>query len=142
MQHSEGEKVSAKIVKVSVREIGQKDAVEIRAELPSGEVVGALIFLTPAAANMARGQLKACGFDADTQSLADLANDEHLLDGNFIDLESEEYNGNIQWKIRTGKPVPKGRMKAHDAMLRGAKNREAPPFAPQTAPAAIDDLPF
>jgi hypothetical protein len=142
--HSPGEKVSAKIVKVGCREIGQKDAVEIRAELASGEVVGALIFLTPAAANMARGQLKACGFDVDTQSLAALALNDQLLSGNFIDLESEEYNGKIQWKIRTEKPVPKGRMAAHDAMLRAAKDREpAPVGAPdEPPPFTDDDIPF
>jgi len=140
--HSAGEKLTAKIVKTYVREIGDKDAVEIRAELPSGEVIGALIFLTPKAASMARAQLKSCGFDADTQSLADLANNDHLLDGNLIDVESDEYNGKIQWKIRTGVPVPKGRMKAHDDMLRAAKDRGGEVTSAASAAIASDDLPF
>jgi hypothetical protein len=143
--HSPGEKVSAKIVKTLVREIGQNDAVEVRAELASGEIVGALIFLTRAAANMARSQLKACGFDVDTQSLATLMVEETLLAGNFIDLESEDYNGKIQWKIRTAKPVPEARLFDHDAMLRSAKNRDAVavgPIGDEPPPIADDDIPF
>jgi hypothetical protein len=144
-QHEPGEKYSAKIVKSAVREIGQKDAVEIRAELPSGEIVGTLIFLTRAAADMARGQLKACGFDVDTQSLATLMVEEKLLEGNFIDLESEDYKGKIQWRIRTAKPVPESRLFDHDAMLRAAKNRDAMatgPLGGEPPPIADDDIPF
>lgn len=144
--HEPGTRLQAKIVRAAPREIGTKDAIEVKAELASGELVSALIFLTQAAANMARAQLKACGFDADTQSLAALLNNDQLLAGNFVEIEADEYNGKPQWKIVTGKPVPKSRLAGHDSMLRAAKERDATePVAAainEPPPFTDDDIPF
>lgn len=73
------------------------------------EIMIGTIWLTPKSMGMARIQLRALGFDCDTQDLADL-NDAISLVGHEVDVEIKEetYNNRTEMRIaRFGGPAPK-----------------------------------
>ena len=128
----------ARIVSHTIREIGDKEAAVIRFEHPCGEVVEALVFMTVKSMNMARAQLKRCGFDPDTQELDELVEKPTLLAGNLVEILVEEYKGKRQAKINLNEALGKTRLKSLSLALRHAKNKnddDAPP-------PAGDDIPF
>lgn len=117
-----------------------------------GEKMHHSIYLTPKAAGMARGQLKAVGFDSDKRSTAELSENKFLLAGAKCEVvvEDQEYNGKVYTRIARIQ-TPKVKLGKKDAssldkMLREAKkNRDEealttaqvePPDQPD------DDIPF
>lgn len=99
----------------------------------------AIIWLSEGAAHIARQQLRAIGFDPDTEDVA-LLDETGRLNGLRAEftLKYKEYRGNLQeqWGVATPRPDTSG----INALLRGAgsaasKERAAAPRAP-AAPAS------
>lgn len=94
-----GMRYQSKIVCNGIRTINDKDAISITFETNEGECGEALIWVTERSVPMAKAALKACGFDAATQQMADLIEDPVLLQGNAVTIEADEYNGKQTFRV-------------------------------------------
>lgn len=140
---AEGQHVEGTIVHNGMRSINGKSAAAIVAKLEDGSEYEALIWMTQAAMNMARGQLRRCGFDPDTQDIEELATNATLLEGNRVPLLFEVYKGKLQARIDLSGPPAKGEMARLTQALRDAKSQEPGPVSVDEAPPLTDsDVPF
>jgi hypothetical protein len=121
--------------------LGDKIAVSIQCETPSGEKCEALIFLTEKAMNMARRSLKVCGFDVDAHLLEEIDTNPTLLAGNLVPLMVDEWNGKIQVKIDLDSRADKGALMSATSKLRAAKKR-ASDLGDEPPPLTDDEIPF
>jgi hypothetical protein len=124
------------------------------------ESITAQIWFTSKAMGMARSQLKALGFNCDTQDLAELGGSISLVGAETdIELQEHEYNGRYELRVvRIGvsKPPDAARLKELGASLRAAKKsvakvEELPPVGGMSpaeaanevgAPRPAEDIPF
>jgi len=121
--------------------LGDKLAVSISCETPSGDKCDALIFLTEKAMNMARRSLKVCGFDIDTHDLEELDANPTLLAGNIVPLMVDEWNGKMQVKIELDSRADKGVLMSATAKLRAAKKKSAD-LGDEPPPIGDEEIPF
>lgn len=130
----------------AIRGIGGKSAVSLSVRTDKGEHGEVLIFLTEKSMNIARAQLKRCGFDVDTRELDELSQDsggEAVLAGVRIPVKVEMYNGKPSAKVDLSGPPPKSEMQRLTAALRASKSRkEGPSFADDAPPPGDDDMPY
>lgn len=133
-------KYEVEILENGVRSLGGKPAVALVVADERGDEGEVLIFVTPKSANMARAQLKVCGFDVDHYPIEVLADDRELLKGHRIPVVAEMYNGRVSIKVNMQGPPPKAVMEDATAMLRAAKKREE--TFEDAPPPTDDEIPF
>lgn len=130
----------------AVRQFGDKSAISLSVRTDGGEHGEVLIFLTEKSMNMARAQLKRCGFDVDARDLDELSQDsggEAVLAGVRIPVKVEMYNGKPSAKIDLSGPPPKEEMQRLTDALRASKKRsEGPSFADEPPPLTDDEIPY
>lgn len=96
------------------------------------ERVSVTIWMTEKSMNIAKKELKECGFDAQAHSIMALEENRHLLAGNKVEIEIEVNGNYINGKIPLGSAkLEKSMASKLDAMLRSSKD-ETP----------SDDIPF
>lgn len=124
------------------------------------EEITGTIWLSPKAMGMGRMQLKALGFDCDSQDLSEIGNSISFIDRECdVVLKEEEYRGNTQIKVDrfgAGAPPPtKDALKKATEGLRSAKKdkpaypdvnnipaeAEVPPMPIQAEPHPPADVP-
>lgn len=114
--------VKGKIVSHRTKELNDKVVVVVSCVTATGESADAAIFITEKSYNMARKALKLCGFDIDTQGLAELDVKPTLLAGNYVPLVVEEYNNRTTVKIDLDSRAPASRLDDLTKKLRAAKS--------------------
>jgi len=140
---TEGQRAEGTIVHNGMRSINGKSVASIIAKLEDGSEYEALIWMTQAAMNMARGQLRRCGFDPDTREIEELATDPRLLEGNRVPLLFEVYKGKLQARVDLSGPPAKGEMARLTQALRAAKAEEpGTPVEDGPPPLTDSDVPF
>lgn len=90
----------------------------------AGEEYVASIYFTEKSIGMARSKLRACGFDPDTQELAEIGKSISLVGRNVqVDIYNDTYGGKTRVKadICTDAPPNRERIVALQAQLRAAK---------------------
>lgn len=100
-----------------------------------GEQAAANVWLSKNSINMARAQLRACGFDNKTESLTVLKESRTHLAGRIVDVEvaEEEYRGHVQMKVKIlTSDVTKKQISEFDRLMKGEEVTET----------EEDDLPF
>jgi len=136
MSVTEGRK-KATILANDIRSAGTgSEFVYVLLEVDGEGQIATQIWLTKKALNMAKGQLRACGFDYERESLVLLKTDQKHLAGKTVDIEVEEetYKGESRLKARiVASEVTQKRIASIDALLK-AKD-EGPPDDE-------DDIPF
>lgn len=100
-----------------------------------GEPIAAQIWLTKKAMNMARAQLRACGFDPASEPLARLKENRSHLAGRKVDVEvaPEEYKGQVSLKAR---------IKTSDVTKARIEELQAAMMAKGDPGDETDDIPF
>ena len=98
-----------------------KEYIELKLEV-DGTKISTAIWMTKAAENIAKAQLRSIGFDPATESLLPIFENKEHFKGKMIDvdIEEEEYMGKTQIKARivTSK-VSKKRILQMDQMFKG-----------------------
>jgi hypothetical protein len=124
---TEGRK-KAKIIANDIRSAGTgSEFVYLLLEIPDEGNISAQIWLTKKALPMAKGQLKACGFDYGNESLVILkTNRSHLMGKTLdIDVEEETWKGDTRLKARiVASEVTKKRIESIDSMLKSGDEPE------------------
>jgi hypothetical protein len=127
----------------TLRSFGDKSAVSIRVKTDEQDDAEVLIFLTAKSMNIARAQLKRCGFDVDARDLGDLVDNPHLLAGRRVGVRFEEWKGNLRPQIDISGAPPKDELERLTASLRAAKSKsEGPSFADDPPPPGDEEIPF
>jgi len=125
---------NAKILKNDVRAAGTgTEFVYLLLEV-DGEKIAANIWMSKKSVNMAKVQLRACGFDTASESVLSLKENPNHLTGKIvsIDVEEEEYRGEMRVKARiVTTNVTKKRITQIDEMLKESKQEQPD-----------DDIPF
>lgn len=129
--------VKGKIVSHRTQENNDKVIVIVSCATASGESADARIYITEKSYGMARRALKMCGFDIETQSLAELDTRPNLLAGNYVPLIVEEYNGKTQVKIDLDARASAAKLDDLTKRLRAAKKAGA-----DASPDDHGDIPF
>ena len=124
----------ATILKNDVRAAGTgTEFVYLLLENAEGEKIASQIWFSKKSMNIAKAQLRACGFDTHSESLLLLKeNPKHLAGKKVdIDVEEEEYRGQSQVKARivTENNISNKRISQLDGLLKGSEKEE-------------DDIPF
>lgn len=120
--------------------------VELRLQIDE-DTTTAKIWMTHAATNMAKLQLRACGFDIHTQNLQDLENNHEFLKGKKVpvSIDENEYNGKVslQCNIDGTPPVVKSDIEKMQEAMRKSKPKEkkARPVTDDD-PVTDEDIPF
>ena len=131
------------IIDNAVRGLGGKSAVSLTVRDDKGADGEVLIFLTEKSMNIARAQLKRCGFDCDAQELAELVDNDALLANTRVAVKVEMYNGRPSAKIDISGPPPKSELQRLTVALRAAKQRsDGPSFADDAPPLTDEEIPF
>lgn len=83
------------------------------------ERVSVTIWMTEKSMNIAKKQLKECGFDAQAHSIMELDENRHLLAGNKVEIEIEVNGNYVNGKIPLGSAkLEKSTASKLDALLR------------------------
>jgi len=107
----------------TLTQLAGKEAVRLTCTVGDDEI-DVLIWLTEAAAGIARTCLKTCGFRVDEQSLSDLIDKPDLLKGREIPILVEEWNGRLQAQIVLNATPTKKRVLEIEKTLRDVKKKD------------------
>jgi len=108
----------------TLAQIAGKEAVRLTCTVGNDEI-DVLIWLTEAAAGIARACLKTCGFKVDEQPLSDLIDRPDLLKGKEIPILVEEWNGRLRAQIVLNATPTKKRVLEIEKTLRDVKKSDA-----------------
>jgi len=118
--------------------VGGTNFVHLMVEVEEEGRIAIQIWLTENASNMARAQLKVCGFDVDGESLEVLLDNKTHLKGKEIPIsvELDEYKGKetLKARVRTMGKVAKKQIKVLDKLLQKKKG--------SASDVEEDDIPF
>lgn len=124
------------------RMTGSSLAVALQVKTEAGEPWEVMIFVTEKSANMARRQLKICGFDSDARELEELELNPRLLAGRVVPIKFEHYKGKPQARIDMDAPADRAELKRATSLLRNAKSGDGPSMFDDVPPPSDDDIPF
>ena len=107
-------------------------------EHDSGEKCNVQVYVSDAAAGMARKSLKKLDFDIDKQSIYALNSNPRLLAGHEADVEcfEDDYGGKVRTKyqlVLSDKPLEATQASKLDAVLRAAKSEDEKADKPKVA---------